>query len=217
MDGRVRGRGDGYDLHAVHRAGDDGAAVDGGVVGGEHGLRRRLLRACAHRVGACRGGSDRHRSHHQASLDGNLGLAVQALAAAHVDDVGGGVAVADVGVAVAIRPRARVLLAARRPCPELRRHFEAQRHEVVGVVHVVEFGGVDDLRLAVERGVRKEVQIGRSRSPNSLNGMMSVTSAPWGAATACRAVIFPVRDVRRKSLRGPKRTLRRQPGKSFSS
>ena len=38
-------------------------------------------------------------------------------------------------------------------------HLQPQRHEVVGVVQIVELGGVDDLRLAIERGVREEVQV----------------------------------------------------------
>ena len=54
---------------------------------------------------------------------------------------------------------------------------EIHDDEIVGVVQVVEFGGPQDLRFFVECGVVAEVQVVEvTDSPNSLNGMMSVTS-----------------------------------------
>ena len=43
--------------------------------------------------------------------------------------------------------------------PELRGHRQPQRDQIVGVVHVVELGRMDDLRLAVERAVVAKVQV----------------------------------------------------------
>ncbi len=77
--------------------------------------------------------------------------------AGDVDDVGGGHAVADVGVALAVGVRRGPLLA--RVGAELRRHRQPQRDQIVGVVQVVELGRVDDLRFAVERTILSKLQV----------------------------------------------------------
>ena len=112
----------------------------------------------AHRVRGSGGRAGCHRRDHQAALQRNrLGLAVQAAARAHVDDVGGGDSVTDVGVAIAVGVRRMALIA--RVGPELRGHRQAQRDQIVGVVQVVELGRADDLRLTVEGGVVTKLQV----------------------------------------------------------
>jgi len=77
--------------------------------------------------------------------------------------------------------------------------LEAERHKVVGVVHVVELGRAHDLRIAIERGVRHEVQVGEVAELVERNDVGDFSQPgcsdgpSWG---------FSVASARRKSCSG---------------
>ena len=125
-------------------------------------------------------------------------------AGGHVDDVGGRDAVADIGPAVAVSVLGAALVACLRP--ELRRHGQPQRDQVVGVVHVVELGRVDDLGLAIERGTVMKLQVRQLAElieRNDVGGFSGLGVYP------------PAPCVRRVSLWSYERTVPRQPEISF--
>ena len=126
-----------------------------------------------HRVTRGRGCADGHRCGDQPALDVTaVELAMRASAAAgHVDDVGDGAAVADVGVAGAVGPRPAFVTVTGLGTP-------TARPAASGIKSSVSWrSSSSGARMTRDSRSKAEMleKSRSSRSPNSLNGMMSVT------------------------------------------